>query len=138
MTRLTRPALPGCVAAVAVAVLLSGCTSDDAPERSSSVPRPLTTSTTAPGAAERLAERYRQAGGVEDVYGIEQSPGPDGVPQLVVWRHGRDDDAESFDPLKQSVVDFLRREDGDSLDQGYLLDVFGSDGKLLNRLDARP
>jgi hypothetical protein len=49
-----------------------------------------------------------------------------------------DDSAGTFDALKESVTGFLQREEGLSLRQGYLLDVFGPDGSLQHRLDARP
>ncbi|MEX1651771.1 hypothetical protein ABZ960_00990 [Streptomyces pseudovenezuelae] len=75
---------------------------------------------------------------MKDVYGIQRSSRPNGVPLLTVWTHNPDDDAEPFDELKDSITGFLQREEGLSLRQGYLMDVFGPDGKLQHRLDARP
>ncbi|GHB04858.1 hypothetical protein [Streptomyces chryseus] len=117
------------------AALLSSCTADSA--RPSVPPGPTVTSTVAPDPAAQLAERYRQSGGEEDVYGIQRSSGPDGTPLLTVWTHNPDEDAEIFDHLKGSIAGYLEREEGLSLRRGYLMDVFGPDGALQHRLDAR-
>ncbi|MCZ7417232.1 hypothetical protein [Streptomyces sp. WMMC897] len=84
-----------------------------------------------------LAERYRRAGGLEDVYGIRNTSGPDGVPLFIVWTHDPDDDAQPFERLKRSVTAFMRHREGLSLSRGYLMDVFGPDGTLQHRLDVR-
>ncbi|MEW1692968.1 hypothetical protein ACIQOF_33215 [Streptomyces sp. NPDC091265] len=60
------------------------------------------------------------------------------MPMLVVWTHDPDEDAEIFDDLKASITRYLEREEGLSLGRGYLMDVFGPDGGLQHRLDARP
>ncbi|MBC9718770.1 hypothetical protein H9Y04_40210 [Streptomyces sp. TRM66268-LWL] len=126
-----------CVGALA---LLAGCTTGSAPrsDRPSAAPGPTATTTVAPAAAVQLADRYRQSGGARDVYGIQRSSGPAGVPLLVVWTRDPDDSAETFDDLKGSIIGFLQREEGLSLRRGYLMDVFGRDGSLQHRLDARP
>ncbi|WP_258036851.1 hypothetical protein [Streptomyces sp. SM14] len=69
---------------------------------------------------------------------MERVDGPAGVPLLTVWTHNADDDAETFERLKVSLTDYLEREDGVDLSKGYLMDVFGPDGGLQHRLDARP
>jgi hypothetical protein len=136
MKRIARSATLVCVGAVA---LLSGCTADSDPrsDHPSAAPGPTVTTSVAPGAAVQLAERYRRSGGEQNVYGIQRSSGPDGVPRLVVWTRDPDDSAETFDQLKGSIIGFLEREEGLSLRQGYLMDVFGPDGSLQHRLDAR-
>ncbi|WP_251070960.1 hypothetical protein [Streptomyces sp. ISL-96] len=60
------------------------------------------------------------------------------MPLLIVWTHNSDEDAEIFDDLKGSILGYLEREEGLSLGRGYLMDVFGPDGALQHRLDARP
>ncbi|MEU8702113.1 hypothetical protein AB0C61_31495 [Streptomyces sp. NPDC048680] len=134
LTRWTALVCAGCVA------LLSGCTTDSAPGpgRSRAAPGPTVTSTVAPAAAARLAERYRRSGGEKDVYGIQRTSGPDGVPLLIVRTRNPDEDAEIFDDLKESITGYLEREEGISLGRGYFMDVFGPDGGLQHRLDARP
>uniref|UniRef100_UPI001D1322C8 hypothetical protein n=2 Tax=Streptomyces TaxID=1883 RepID=UPI001D1322C8 len=101
-------------------------------------PRPTATTTAAPDSAVQLADRYRKASGNGDVRGMERVDGPAGVPLLTVWTHNADDDAETFERLKVSLTDYLEREDGVDLSKGYLMDVFGPDGGLQHRLDARP
>lgn len=56
---------------------------------------------------------------------------------MTVWTHSANADAALFDELKGSITRFLVREDGLSLQNGYLMDVFGPDGRLQHRLDAR-
>ncbi len=46
-------------------------------------------------------------------------------------------DAGRFDRPKDSLVFFLVQVEGVSLERGCLMDVFGRDGSLLHRLDAR-
>ncbi|WP_327176294.1 hypothetical protein OG599_13980 [Streptomyces sp. NBC_01335] len=124
---------------VGCAVLLTGCTADSASERKDSAGTrgPVATTTVAPDAAARLAERYRSAGGVPDVYGIGRSADGDGVPLLTVWTHDPDEDDRPFQELKKSVTRYLAEHEGLSLEKGYLMDVFGPDGSLQHRLDAR-
>ncbi|MTE21652.1 hypothetical protein F0L17_21555 [Streptomyces sp. TRM43335] len=122
--------LPLCAAA------LTACTGSDAPPQTSA--GPTATSTAAPAEAEARAERYRNAGGDEDVYALHREPGPDGAPLLVVRTHDPNRDDERFQELKGSVVTFLAETEGLPLGRGYLMDVFGPDGALLHRLDARP
>ncbi|MBT2478582.1 hypothetical protein [Streptomyces sp. ISL-94] len=121
-------------------ILLSGCTVDSTPSpdrRPSGTPGPTATTTVAPDAAVQLADRYRRSGGTKDVYGIQQSSGPDGVPLLTVWTHNPDEDAKPFDDLKESITRYLEHKENLSLKHGYLMDVFGPDGSLQHRLDAR-
>lgn len=132
LARWTALVCAGCAVAV-----LSGCTSAPGPAHSPAVPGPTVTSTVAPDAASRLAGRYRRAGGEKDVYGIQRTSGPDGVPLLIVRTRNPDEDAGIFDDLKGSITGYLEREEGLSLGRGYLMDVFGPDGGLQHRLDAR-
>lgn len=120
--------------------LLGGCTQDSgaARDHSTESPRPNTTSTVAPDSAVQLADRYRKASGNKDVYGIQDAVGPGGVPLMTVWTHNADDDAEPFDRLKVSLTDYLKREGRVDLSKGYVMDVFGPDGGIQHRLDARP
>jgi hypothetical protein len=57
---------------------------------------------------------------------------------LVVWTHNPDDDAGPFEELRESITGYLEREERLLLRQGYLMDVFGPDGTLQHRYDARP
>ncbi|MDI5967447.1 hypothetical protein [Streptantibioticus silvisoli] len=59
------------------------------------------------------------------------------MPKLVVWTHDADPGDPAFDRLKASVTTFIAGDQGVSLRHGYLLDVYGPDGRLLHRLDAR-
>ncbi|MGW2840509.1 hypothetical protein ACWCWD_22295 [Streptomyces sp. NPDC001493] len=124
---------------VGCAVLLTGCTANSAPEREDSAGTrgPVATTTVAPDVAARLAERYRRAGGVPDVFGIGRGFDGDGVPLLTVWTHDPDEDDRPFQELKESVTRYLAEHEGLSLEKGYLMDVFGPDGSLQHRLDAR-
>lgn len=119
--------------------LLAGCTLDSgaAGDHSAEFPQPTATTTVAPDSAVRLADHYREASGNKHVYGIQRSDGPADVPLLTVWTHSKDDDAGPFDRLKVSLTDYLKREKGVDLSEGYLMDVFGPDGRLQHRLDAR-
>ena len=128
---------------LALVLALSACTAQGE-ERSGSGSAashasvgPTVTTTAAPADAKELAERYRRAGGDEDVYAIQQEPGPEGVPLLIVRTHNPDTDHKVFDKQKESVVAFLAGE-GIPMDRGYLMDVFGPYGSLLHRLDGRP
>ncbi|WP_101257562.1 hypothetical protein [Streptomyces barkulensis] len=136
-------ALPLC------AVLLTACTGgqDQEQERPDARPDapsapasagPTAVSTAAPAGAKALAERYRESGGDEDVYAVQREPGPGGVPLLTVRSRATDSDAQRFERLKDSLAFFLVQVEGVSLERGYLMDVFGRDGSLLHRLDARP
>ncbi|MGW2276646.1 hypothetical protein [Streptomyces sp. NPDC001770] len=132
-------ALRAVLVCVGCAVLLTGCTAGSGPAREDSAGTrgPVATTTVAPGAATQLAERYREAGGVPDVYGIGRGSDGDGVPLLTVWTHDPDEDDRPFQELKESVTRYLAEHEGLSLEKGYLMDVFGPDGSLRHRLDAR-
>ncbi|WP_424921955.1 hypothetical protein [Streptomyces sp. wa1] len=121
-------------------LLLGGCTLDSgtARDHSTEFPQPTATTTVAPDSAMQLADHYRESSGNKDVYGIQRADGPAGVPLLTVWTRSADEDAEPFDRLKVSLTDYLKREENVNLDEGYLIDVFGPDGDLQHRLDARP
>ncbi|MGV9687925.1 hypothetical protein ACWDUX_02255 [Streptomyces sp. NPDC003444] len=138
---LIRSAAPAACLALAGVLLASGCRPVTVPEADGSAPPvtpgPTLTATAAPDEAARTAERYRRSGGAEDVYGIQRAPGAGGVPLVTVWTRGEERDAGRFDALKVSVTGYLEREEGVSLERGYLMDVFGPDGSLRHRLDAR-
>ncbi|MFG2874252.1 hypothetical protein ACGFYU_04455 [Streptomyces sp. NPDC048337] len=121
--------------AVACAALLAGCTEE---VRVTAAAGPTVTATAAPPDAAARAERYRAAGGDADVYGIQRESGPQGVPLLIVRTRNADADAALFDRQSASITSWLSTEEGLSLRAGYLMDVFGPDGALLHRLDARP
>ncbi|MER6196217.1 hypothetical protein ABT234_02385 [Streptomyces sp. NPDC001586] len=123
---------------VAACAALSGC-SDEGADRAAAAPAPgpTVTSTAAPRDAAALAERYRQAGGDADVYGIEQVPGPDGAsPLFVVHTHDPDTDDARFKRQAASITAYLTLSEGVTLPHGYRMDVFGPDGGLLHRWDA--
>ncbi|MFF7360599.1 hypothetical protein [Streptomyces sp. NPDC008125] len=136
MGNLARRAVLVCVGCAA---LLTGCTADSgaAREDSAGTPGPVATTTVAPDAAARLAERYRRAGGAADVYGIGRGSDGDGVPLLTVWTHDPDEDDRPFQELRESVTRYLAEHEGLSPEKGYQMDVFGPDGSLQHRLDAR-
>ncbi|MFC9296822.1 hypothetical protein ACFTWH_32455 [Streptomyces sp. NPDC057011] len=123
------------LAAVACAALLAGCTEE---ARVTAGVGPTVTATAAPSDAAALAERYRAAGGDADVYGIQREPGPEGVPLLIVRTRNADANAALFVRQSASITSYLSGKEGLSLSRGYLMDVFGPDGALLHRWDARP
>lgn len=136
MHRTIRAAV-ACAAATVVA-LSAGCTTGATPGPDEPSVGPTATSTAAPDAARRLAERYHRWGGSPDVYGIRHVSGPGGAPLFVVWTHDENDRPDAFEELRGSVTAFLREAEGVSLRAGYLLDVYASNGSLQHRLDARP
>lgn len=118
------------------ALLLTACTEGEGRVSSAG---PTVTSTAAPSTALALAERYHRAGGDESVYAIEQEAGPEGAPLVVLRITGTDSDNSLFEKQRDSVVAYLTRfEQLSPGKQGYLMDVFGGDGVLLHRWDARP
>ncbi|WP_327417895.1 hypothetical protein [Streptomyces sp. NBC_01233] len=122
---------------VAACAALSGCTDEGADRAAPPAPGPTVTSTVAPPDAAALAERYRQAGGDADVYGIEQVPGPDGASPLIVVRtHDPDTGEARFKQQAASITAYLTLSEGVMLPHGYRMDVFGPDGRLLHRWDA--
>ncbi|MFG2983748.1 hypothetical protein ACGFYQ_21275 [Streptomyces sp. NPDC048258] len=121
------PALTACVAT------LSACTADGGHRPAAG---PTATSTAAPPQATALAERYRQAGGDADVYAIQWETGSGAAP-LIVVRTGNPDAGDAlFQKQAASVTAYLADREGLSLRGGYLMDVFGPDGRLLHRRDA--
>ncbi|MER7170931.1 hypothetical protein [Streptomyces mesophilus] len=119
--------------AVAGAVLLVGCTEEPGKQ---AMPRP--TSTAAPQDAAALAERYTAAGGDPDVYGIQVEDGPEGVPRVVIRTRNTDPDDAIFRRQNISVTTHLTTKEGASFKKGYFIEVFGPDGELIHRMDARP
>ncbi|MFJ3727637.1 hypothetical protein ACIPYQ_34420 [Streptomyces sp. NPDC090045] len=122
---------------VAACAALSGCTDEGADRAAVPAPGPTVTSTAAPPDAAALAERYRQAGGDADVYGIERVPGPEGTSPLIVVRtHNADTGDARFKQQAASITAYLTLSEGVTLPHGYRMDVFGPDGGLLHRWDA--
>ncbi|NJQ08612.1 hypothetical protein [Streptomyces lonarensis] len=128
------------VPSAAAVLLLGGCAlGGGTPEDDPAEPVRPTTTAGAPDSAVRLADRYREATGDEGVHGIQRTDGPAGVPLLTVWSHHTvSNGTETFERLKNSVTEYLAREEGVDLSEGYLLDVFKPDGDLKHRFDARP
>lgn len=91
-------------------IMLSACSAESGKRSGPSPAASGATATTAaaPDDAVQLAGRYRKSGGVREVHGIQQSPGPEGVPLLTVWTHDTDDSGETFDELKGSITGFLK------------------------------
>ncbi|WP_327260273.1 hypothetical protein OG444_01265 [Streptomyces sp. NBC_01232] len=123
------------LAAVAGAALLVGCTEE--PQKRV-MPGPTSTATAAPQDAVALAERYRAAGGDPDVYGIQVEDGPEGVPRVVIRTRNADQADAIFRRQNTSVTTHLTTKEGASFKKGYFIDVFGPDGGLIHRMDARP
>ncbi|MEV7174175.1 hypothetical protein AB0O18_31325 [Streptomyces sp. NPDC093224] len=102
------------------------------------MPGPTATATAAPPEALALAERYRAGGGDPDVYGIQVEGGPEGVPRVVIRTRNADQGDAIFRRQNTSVTTHLMTKEGASFEKGYLIDVFGPDGLLIHRMDARP
>lgn len=118
------------------AVLLSACStatpSNDDPTTAGGPP---TTSASPAGKDSDLAARYRRAGGDRDVYGIEHTQVRDGTQALTVWTRRKSGYGSGFDKFDKTLTSFLTRT-GVSLDQGYVLDVYGPDGTRLHHYDT--
>ncbi|MFI0981338.1 hypothetical protein ACH4SP_30555 [Streptomyces sp. NPDC021093] len=143
--RATVPLLPLLLAAV---LATGGCTSRDesagpgapGPVRHSAPAYYADTTTIGPvplKAAQR-AERFRKSGGEKAVQGVDSEAVAEKVPRVTVWSTGTTSDAARFDKLRTALMGYLRKHEGFEAPQGYFLDVYGSDGKLLHRFDARP
>ncbi|AZM87171.1 hypothetical protein [Streptomyces sp. W1SF4] len=102
------------------------------------MPGPTSTAAAAPQDAAALADRYRAAGGDPDVYGIQVEDGPEGIPRLVIRTRNADDADAIFRRQNTSVTTHLTTKEGLSFKKGYFIDVFGPDGRLIHRMDARP
>lgn len=119
---------------VACAAVLSACT-EARPAGSGA--GPTATSTAAPAQAAALAGRYHAAGGDADVYGIQTESAREGSTPLIILRtRNADSDHALFKEQAASVTSFLTGEEGLSLGGGYLMDVYGPDGRLLHRWDT--
>ncbi|MFD5624372.1 hypothetical protein [Streptomyces yangpuensis] len=121
--------------AVAAAAALVGCTEEP---REQVMPGPASTATAAPRDSAALAERHRTAGGDPDVYGIQVEDGPEGVPRVVIRTRNADQADAIFRRQNTSVTAHLTTKEGVSFEKGYFIDVFGPDGGLIHRIDARP
>lgn len=117
------------------ALLLTACTEHKGAVSSTG---PTATSTAAPSTALALAERYQRAGGDETVYAIQQEADPEGAPLLILRTTHNDSENSLFEKQRDSVVSYLRQFEQLSTAKGYRMDVFGRDGTLLHRWDARP
>ncbi|WP_079250907.1 hypothetical protein [Streptomyces amritsarensis] len=121
--------------AVAAAAVLVGCTAEP---REQAMPGPTSTATAVPQEALALADRYRAAGGDPDVYGIQVEDGPEGVPRVVIRTRNADHADATFRRQNTSVTTHLTTKEGASFKGGYFIEVFGPDGRLIHRMDARP
>ncbi|MFF3216904.1 hypothetical protein ACFYYB_40565 [Streptomyces sp. NPDC002886] len=125
--------LAGLSLIIGCALLLTACTERE----KAAAPVATVTSTAAPSAALALADRYHRAGGDESVYAIQQEAGPDEAPRLILRTTHTDSDNALFEKQRDSVLSYLTRSEQLSTSEGYLMDVFGADGSLLHRWDAR-
>ncbi|WP_447032801.1 hypothetical protein [Streptomyces hypolithicus] len=123
---------------LAAAVLISGCGADDETPwtRDPTTPAPPSTTASPVPAATELADRYRKAGGDNDVYGIRHAKNKDGSLELTVWTRKKTG-YEPFDDFATNLASFLAGE-GVRLDQGYVLNVYGPDGTRLHNYDTTP
>ncbi|MCJ0871957.1 hypothetical protein [Streptomyces sp. AP-93] len=96
------------------------------------------TSTAAAPTALALAERYQREGGDESVYAIQQEADPEGAPLLILRTTQSESENSLFEKQRDSVVSYLREFEQLSTAKGYRMEVFGRDGSLLHRWDARP
>ncbi|MEU8777301.1 hypothetical protein [Streptomyces sp. NPDC048606] len=135
MGRGSRRGARAALTAVAGAALLVGCT-DEPPEQV--MPGPTSTATAAPPEAAAVAERYRAGGGDPDVYGIQVEEGPEGVPRVIIRTRNADPEGAIFRRQNTSVTAHLMAKEGASFKKGYFIDVFGPDGRIIHRMDARP
>ncbi|MFF4007735.1 hypothetical protein [Streptomyces sp. NPDC001717] len=120
---------------VTCAAALTACT--DAPSPTGFPPGPTATSTAAPPEAAALADRYREAGGDADVYGIEPNFKREGYPPYIVVHTRNPDSGDAlFKKQAASITSFLTSKEGLTLGGGYLMDVYGPDGRLLHRWDT--
>ncbi|MGW7411461.1 hypothetical protein [Streptomyces sp. NPDC054863] len=133
---------------LAAVLLTGGCTSRGepagpgapGPERHSAPPYYADTTTIGPvplKAAQR-AERFRKNGGDKAVQGVDSEAVAEKLPRVIVWSTGTKSDAARFDELRASLLGHLKKHEDFEAPQGYFLDVYGSDGKLRHRFDARP
>ncbi|MGW1375151.1 hypothetical protein ACWD6P_12875 [Streptomyces sp. NPDC002446] len=123
---------------LAAAVLLAGCSFENDAHHDRKVSPtgpPVITSTPSKAAAE-LADRYRKEGGDTNVSGISYAKNRKGVLVLTVWTHKKTTYA-NFDKFATNLAPFLTRE-GVQLNQGYVLNVYGSDGTRLHNYDTTP
>ncbi|WEH34284.1 hypothetical protein PZB75_13485 [Streptomyces sp. AM 4-1-1] len=121
---------------LATTVLLSGCDTGTSPTGNpTAADGPPTTSASPVGNDSELAARYRRAGGDPDVYGIKHAKNRDGVLVLTVWSRKRSGYGGGFDDFDRTLTSFLTGT-GVSLDQGYVLNVYGPDGAILHRYDT--
>ncbi|MFD3869912.1 hypothetical protein [Streptomyces sp. NPDC058623] len=135
MGRVLRRGTHAALTALAGAALLMGCTEEP---RGRAMPGPTSTTTAVPQEAAALAERYRAAGGDPDVYGIQIEDGSEGVPRVVVRTRNSDNGGTLFDLQSASVTRHLTTKEGATFENGYYMDVFGPDGEIMHRMDARP
>jgi hypothetical protein len=118
------------------AVLLSGCSTQTTPKSDpTTADGPPASSASPAGDDSDLAARYRRAGGDPDVYGIRHAKSRDGLLTLTVWTRRKGGYGSGFDKFDKTLTSFLTRT-GVSLDQGYVLDVYGPGGTVLHHYDT--
>jgi hypothetical protein len=118
------------------ALLLTGCGSTpEQPayysDKSSLVAGPI------PIAAAQLAERFRKGGGEKAIQGMDAGTKEEGVPRVKVWSSDTRSDAAHFGTLRPAIEKYLKDKEGFEASGGYLLDIYGGEGKLLHRFDGR-
>lgn len=69
---------------------------------------------------------------------MQQEAGPEGAPLLILRTKQSESGNSLFERQRDSVVSYLREFEQLSTAKGYRMDVFGPDGSLLHRWDARP
>ncbi|MGW6784504.1 hypothetical protein [Streptomyces sp. NPDC054987] len=72
------------------------------------------------------------------MYGIQVEDGPEGVPRIVIRTRNADQADAIFRRQNSSVTTHLTTKERASFEKGYLIDMFGPDGRLIHRMDARP
>ncbi|MFF9673670.1 hypothetical protein ACF1GS_18545 [Streptomyces eurythermus] len=118
------------------AVLLSGCSTETSSKSDpTTAGGPPTTSASPADSEGDLAARYRRAGGDPDVYGIKHAKNRNGVLTLTVWTRKKSGYGSGFDKFDRTLTSFLIGT-GVSLDQGYVLNVYGPDGSRLHHYDT--
>lgn len=126
---------PALALAAAAALLLTGCGTPEQPayyaDKSSLVAGPI------PLAAAQMAERFRKGGGEQAIQGMDAGAKEEGVPRVKVWSSDTQSDAAHFDELRPAIEKYLEEKEDFKASGGYLLDIYGGEGKLLHRFDGR-
>ncbi|MFI5807534.1 hypothetical protein [Streptomyces sp. NPDC051561] len=133
-----KPTARGTAAALLVAatLLLTGCsTPNRAPEFYSDPAH--RTAGPVPAEAAQVAERFRRNGGEKAIKGVDSGAVAEGVPRITVWSSDTQSDNDHFNELRPAIETYLKEKEGWEAPDGYFLDIYGGDGTLLHRFDAR-